>query len=132
MMKSILATGAALLLSTGLALAQTTTTPPGSTTTTPGASGQQMSQAQCESVWSKAATGGATSLTQDQARAYVTNFQQADTNSDSRMSREEFMSACQRGQVHDSATTGGGTGTGSTTGGGAGGASSTGSGSSTK
>ena len=124
MMKSILATGAALLFSTGLALAQTSTTP--------GAAGQQMSQAQCESVWSKAATGGATSLTQDQARAYVTNFQQADTNSDSRMSREEFMSACQRGQVHDSATTGGGTGTGSTTGGGAGGPSSTGSGGSTK
>jgi hypothetical protein len=120
MMKSILATGVALLFSAGIAAAQTTTTP--GTTGQPGATtGQQMSQAQCESVWNKAATGGATSLTREQAQAYVTNFEQADTAGDGRLSRDEFMSACQRGMVQDTATTGGGTGTGATTGGGAGG-----------
>jgi hypothetical protein len=49
---------------------------------------------------------------QAQAQPYMTDFKQADANSDGQISSSEFMSACQRGMVRDTAATGGGTGTG--------------------
>ena len=113
MLKAITMTGAMIVLGAAAALAQT------SGATTGGA--KQMTSAECQSVWSKAAGSGATgSLTETQAQAYVQDFKRADTNQDGTLSNAEFTTACQQGMVRDSATTGagsGGSGSNSTTGG---------------
>lgn len=100
--KLTLAAAASMLIA-GAALAQTSGTPSGQ-------SGQQMSQAECQSIWSKADAQSAGSLTQTQAQSYVTDFKSADANNDGRLSSTEFQSACQRGLVRSSAATGTGTG----------------------
>jgi hypothetical protein len=115
MLKSALTTGAILFLGIATATAQTTGTTGGST-----GAAQQMTQAECQSLWSRADAGSAGSLTEAQAQPYVTNFSSADTNSDGRLSSDEFLAACQQGMVRDTATTGAGTGTGTTTGTGSG------------
>lgn len=112
MLKAILTTGAIVLLSATTASAQTS----GSSGTTSGSSGattgaQQLTQAECQAVWSKA--GGATAtggLSSSEAQAYVSSFTAADTNKDGKLSNAEFTAACQKGLVHDSATTGAGSG----------------------
>lgn len=114
MLKSILAAGAVVML--GLATATAQTSPGTSGTTGSKAGKQQMTQAECQSVWSKADASSAGSLTQSRAGAYVTNFATADTNKDGKLTSAEFLTACQQGMVHDTATTGTGTGTTGSTG----------------
>lgn len=105
-MKLIAATGIALILGTGLAVAQTSSSP--------GAAGnQQLSDAQCQQVWSKLDSQKSGSVSQTQSANYVNDFKQADTNNDGRLSSTEFTSACQRGLVRDSAAAGSGSGAGS-------------------
>ncbi len=112
MLKSVLTTGAILFLGIATATAQTSGATPGAK--------QQMTQAECQSLWSKADASSTGSLTQAQAQTYVTNFDSADTNSDDKLSSAEFLAACQQGMVKSTATTGAGTGaSGSTTGSGA-------------
>ncbi|MGE0699986.1 MAG: hypothetical protein AB7O57_12895 [Hyphomicrobiaceae bacterium] len=108
MMKAILTASAMLLLGVTAAAAQTT----GSKSTT---GGQQMTQAECQSTWGKADASKAGSLTQTQAQAYVTSFSDADINKDGKLSSTEFLTACQQGKVHSTATTGAGSGTTGTT-----------------
>jgi hypothetical protein len=109
MNRVILAAAFALALGSASAIAQTSGTgTPGAATG--GASGVQMSSAECQALWSKANPGGTGSLTQTQAQPYVTSFSQVDTDGDGQISNAEFMSACQAGHVRDTATTGAGTG----------------------
>ena len=116
MKKIIVASGFALAMGLSSAFAQTTPS-------TPSPSAQpkmQMTQAQCDSLWTKMNPSGASSVSQSQAQAYTTSFSQVDTNSDSQLSRDEFQKGCQGGMFSDTATTGSGTGTtGSSTTGGA-------------
>lgn len=93
----------ALAASCGLAFAQT-----GSGTSTTG--GAQMSQAECQSLWNTADSSKAGSLTQSQAQAYVSDFKTADANNDGRLSSTEFQTACQKGMVRGTASSGGSTG----------------------
>ncbi|MEZ5818611.1 MAG: hypothetical protein R3D44_16155 [Hyphomicrobiaceae bacterium] len=114
MLKSVLMSGAILLLGVATAAAQTagTTGSAGSK-----AGGQQMTQAECQAIWSKADASSAGSLTETQAQPYVTNFKSADTNGDKKLSSAEFLAACQHGMAKSTATTGAGSGTsGSTSG----------------
>ena len=108
MKSTIVASGLALVLGMATAIAQTT---PPSSSTTPGAQPKmQMTQAQCESLWTKMNPSGGANVSQSAATPYVTTFSQVDTNSDGQLSSAEFMSGCQKGLVMDSATTGSGTG----------------------
>ena len=106
MKKIISASAFALLMGMGSAFAQTTPTTPGATAQPK----MQMTQAQCESMWSKMNPSGAASVSQSQAQAYTTSFSQVDTNSDGQLSSAEFLKGCQAGMFMDSATTGSGTG----------------------
>jgi hypothetical protein len=107
MLKSVLTTGAILFLGIATATAQTTGTTSGAT-----GAAQQMSSAECQALWNKAAGGQAgQSLSRDKAQAYVTDFDKADTAGDGSLSNAEFMAACQQGLVRDTAGTGAGTGT---------------------
>lgn len=110
-MKSIIA-AAGLTLALGIAGATAQTTPQGQTGQAQ--SGQQMSQAQCQQVWQRMNPSGAQSVSQQAAQPYIQTFSQADQNSDGQLSAAEFNQACQRGLVQDTATTGGGAGTGGT------------------
>lgn len=98
-MKTISFAAAALLLSTPVALAQTAT------------KGQQMTESQCLSVWNKANPSGAPTLSEAQAKGYVTNFKSADPDNDGSLDKSEFLAACGAGLVKSSSSTGAGTGT---------------------
>lgn len=67
---------------------------------------QQLSQAECQSIWQKADSSNSGSLTMTQAQPYVTDFKAVDTNSDGKLSRSEFDSACTQGKVHSTASSG--------------------------
>ena len=71
----------------------------------------KLSQAQCESLWNRADSAKAGSLTQTQAQPYVKSFGAVDANGDGRISRAEFTQGCSAGQVESSAGTGAGSGT---------------------
>jgi hypothetical protein len=71
----------------------------------------QLSQEQCQSVWNKADSSKAGSLTQDQAAPFVTDFKAANISGSGTLTQDEFMAACAKGLVHDSAAAGASTGT---------------------
>jgi hypothetical protein len=81
--------------------AQTSTSPGGAT---------KMSQADCTSEWSRLDASNTGSVGQPQAQNMISDFSSADTDKDGKLSRTEFMSACDKGLVRSSST---GTGTGS-------------------
>jgi hypothetical protein len=105
-MKLVAATAIALLIGIGSAAAQTGGAPGGKGTAAP----KQVSQAECQQIWSKLDSSKSGMASQAQATPYVTDFKAADANSDGRLSQAEFQNACQTGLVHDSATTGAGSG----------------------
>lgn len=84
---------------------------------TTGKAGEQgtmkMTEAQCESAWNTADSGGSGSLSQSAAQAHVTNFASVDSDKSGSISRAEFLAGCQKGLVRSSAGTGGATGAGS-------------------
>lgn len=100
-MKKFCAAGvAALLIATGgSAFAQDET-------------GMQLSQAECQNIWSRADATGSGSLTPSQADEFISNFSAADVDSDGTLTNAEFLAACQQGLVHDNAATGAGEGAG--------------------
>jgi hypothetical protein len=81
-----------------------------------------MNASECQAVWKKVDASGSESVTQAQAKPYVTDFKAVDTNSDGKLSSSEFNSACAKGLVQSSASGGaasgasgaGSTGTGTT------------------
>jgi hypothetical protein len=70
----------------------------------------QLSQDQCEAVWNKADSAKAGSLTQDQAAPYIADFKSANASGSGMLTQDEFMAACGKGLVHDSASSGASTG----------------------
>lgn len=109
MIRTAIAATLSLAFAAGAAFAQTSGSTSGTTSGTTSGSAQKMSQAQCQSMWQSADSSKAGSLTQTQAKPYVSSFSTVDTNSDGKLSQAEFMSACDKGQVMAS-------GSGSTTG----------------
>jgi hypothetical protein len=93
---------AAVLVGVGAAFAQGAGDPSKS---------MKMSKADCQSIWSKADSAQNDSLTSAQAAPFVTNFKAIDSNGDGKLSSSEFMSGCQRGLAHDTASSGAGAGT---------------------
>ncbi len=73
---------------------------------TASAANTKMSKADCQSLWGRADASGSGSLTGAQAQPYVTNFAKVDTNADGKLSSTEFLNGCQKGLVHDSASSG--------------------------
>lgn len=99
MKKLCTASMAALLIATGgTAFAQSET-------------GMQMSQAECQNIWSRADSAGSGTLTPAQADEFVSNFAAADADGDGALNSSEFLAACQQGLVSDSSATGAGEGT---------------------
>jgi hypothetical protein len=90
----------------GLAFAQT------SAPKAPAAPALKMTQAECQSLWNRLDAGKAGSVGEAQASAHVTDFKAIDANSDGKLSQAEFQAGCAKGQVHSSATTGPGSGSG--------------------
>jgi hypothetical protein len=106
MTKSLLSVSAAVLLGAFIAapaMAQTTTAPAPS-------GAIKLSQAQCTSIWSKLDAGKSGSVAQAAAQPYVADFKAVDANNDGKLSQAEFTSACDKGMVHDTASTGTGSG----------------------
>ena len=95
---------AAIVFGAGAALAQGAGDPSPS-------SSMKVSKADCQAIWSKADSAQNDTLTASQAAPFVKNFKSVDTNSDGKLSSSEFMSGCQRGLAHDTASSGAGAGT---------------------
>src|SRR2546427_12197597 len=74
------------------------------------AAGTQLSQAECDTLWSQANPSGAASITQAQAKPYVTDFKAANPDGDSSLDKNEFSAACKAGLVKGTASTGAATG----------------------
>lgn len=72
--------------------------------------GQQMSDAQCQSVWQQINPTGAGEATQATAGRYLQDFSAADADNNDQLSQSEFMDACQQGMVSATAATGTGAG----------------------
>jgi hypothetical protein len=77
----------------------------------PAVAADQMAQDQCQSIWGKADSAKAGSLTQDQAAPYISDFKAANASGNGKLSQDEFMAACAKGLVHDSAGAGASSGT---------------------
>jgi hypothetical protein len=97
-------TAIAFGLLSGAALAQTQ-----SPSTSPGGA-MKMTQAECAALWNRVDSGKAGNLTENQVKAYVTDFKALDTNGDKKISQSEFQAGCDKGLVHSTASTGAGTG----------------------
>jgi hypothetical protein len=70
----------------------------------------RLSQAECQALWEKADASQSGALTSAQAKPYVMDFKTADANGDAKLTSSEFLQACQKGIVSDSASTGSGAG----------------------
>lgn len=66
-----------------------------------------LNDSQCEDAWNKAiggpAGGAADSLSPDKGAKIMTDFPQADTDKDGKLSKVEFQAACKLGLVQGSA-----------------------------
>ena len=70
----------------------------------------KLSAAQCSTLWDKINASGAATIGASQAQGYVTNFKAADPDSDGTLTNE-FQTACAKGLVQDSASSGAAAGT---------------------
>ncbi len=66
----------------------------------------KLSKAECQNIWGRANASGGGSLTSAQAQMYVSDFNKVDANADGKLTSAEFLSGCQKGLVHDSASSG--------------------------
>ena len=102
MKKLITVAAASVVLLAAPAWAQTSSQKSGS---------MKLSQAECTAIWNKLDPSKSGSVSQTAARSYVTDFGSVDTNSDQKLSQTEFQAGCNAGKVHDTASTGAGSGT---------------------
>lgn len=89
-MKLLPLTSMVILLSGGFALAEPMTS---------GRPSAVLDEAQCKSLWDKI-DKDADGLKEAQARPWIMNFQQVDTNKDGQISWEEFLFGCGKGTVN--------------------------------
>lgn len=106
-MNKAMLTAIGLIVACGPAFAETTP----KAAKEAGRPGQVLSDSDCTKLWTDA--GGA-DLTADKAKPFVTNFEQVDTNTDSKITSAEFKEGCKLGFVNhakDGSSTGAGSGT---------------------
>jgi hypothetical protein len=65
--------------------------------------GATVTPIQCEFLWEKADSAGFGWLTQTQAAPLISDFKAASTSGGGTLSRDEFMAACSKGLIRDSA-----------------------------
>ncbi len=71
----------------------------------------KLSQSECTNVWQQAGGGSSKGLTEAQAKSYVTDFKAANPDGDTTIDQNEFMTACNKGLVKSSSSTGSSSGT---------------------
>lgn len=74
--------------------------------------GQKVSEAQCEGLWNQANPEGASSISFDKARNFITDVKAVNPDNDQTIERDEFLKACDRGLIKSGATLGAGSGEG--------------------
>lgn len=70
----------------------------------------KLSQSECTSLWQQA-NGSASGLTEAQAKPYVSDFKAANPDGDTTIDQSEWMTACNKGLVKNSSSSGASTGT---------------------
>lgn len=70
----------------------------------------KLSKAECSNIWGRADAGASGSISSAQAQSYVSDFNKVDANADGKLTSAEFLAGCQKGRVHDSASSGAGEG----------------------
>ena len=71
----------------------------------------KLSVAQCTALWNKLDASKSGSVTQAAASSHVADFKSVDTNNDGKLSQAEFTAGCNKGLVHDTASSGAASGT---------------------
>jgi hypothetical protein len=71
----------------------------------------KLSASECTGLWQKATSNTAKDLTETQAKPYVTDFKAANTNGDMTIDQSEWMAACNKGLISNTASTGASSGT---------------------
>ena len=72
---------------------------------------QKLSQAECDALWMQANPSNAATISEAQAKGYVSDFKAANPDNDGSLDKAEFTKACNTGLVSGSASSGSGAGT---------------------
>lgn len=70
-----------------------------------GMEGQQVSQAECDSLWLQANPTNAEKLSESAASAYIADVKAANPDGDTTIEKDEFDYACAQGMIKSSAAT---------------------------
>ena len=79
-------------------------------TAAPGAA-MRLSQSECSNLWQQANPSNSTGLTEDQAKGYVSDFKTANPDGDTTIDQTEWMSACNKGLITNTSSSGASSGT---------------------
>jgi flavin-binding protein dodecin len=71
---------------------------------------QKLSQAECDSLWMQANPSNSATISEAQAKSYVTDFKAANPDNDGSLDKSEFAKACKSGLVRGSGSSGAGAG----------------------
>ena len=66
----------------------------------------KMSQSECSNLWQQANPSNSKGLTESQARGYVADFKKANPDGDTTIDHTEWMSACQKGLITNTSSSG--------------------------
>ncbi|HEX2839848.1 hypothetical protein [Hyphomicrobium sp.] len=80
------------------------------------AQGVKVAHDQCQSLWEKANPAKKPRISAGQAQPFIADVKAANTNGDAAIDQNEFMAACDKGLIKQSASTGGSATTGGSTG----------------
>jgi len=108
-MKYAIAAFAAAAIGIGAAYAADSPSSSGSSSSS-SSTAVKMSQSECTSLWQKA-NGSTAGLTEAQAKPYISDFKAANPDGDATIDQSEFLAACNKGLVQNSASTGASSGT---------------------
>lgn len=76
----------------------------------PSSSSMKMSQSECTNLWQQANPSNSSGLTASQAKGYVTDFKAANPDGDATIDQTEWMSACNKGLITNTSSSGDSTG----------------------
>lgn len=72
----------------------------------PSGSPMKMSQSECTNLWQQANPSNARGLTESQAKGYVSDFKKANPDGDATIDQTEWMSACNKGLITATSSSG--------------------------
>jgi hypothetical protein len=72
------------------------------------AKGVKVAQDQCQTLWAKANPAKKPKISAGQAQPFIADVMAANTNGDAAIDQAEFMAACDKGLIKESASAGGG------------------------